>query len=905
MLRLYDITNRAQPVFIAQNPPNGRVAPFPLGIGILKVVASPDGRSIIIGTENGKLLRYDAILRNEVSLKAANDPLTGPVLALAIGPDGTRLASSTVTSALGASRANFPTVSCVVEVRSMPDGQILEREPPVGNTVHALAFSPDGKRLAYSGGDSQAIYVKELAPGSPPPDEIKGQGASVWDVGFRVDGRAVRLARSRPALPGRAALYEYFDLRGRFFFNPAADEPAYRHAEPEEAGWSIRPVDQFQLDFTNARGQGWRRSLDPSNERRWWAYTVIPPAPGHPQPVAAVAADAGIVLWNLATGEKTRFFNGHAGPVYALASSADGKWLVSGSSDQTVRLWPLNGCDRLPVFGAKFEHRADGPWVVSEVTPGGFADGMALKKGHVIENFFVGDYGPPVELGPSDFLSRLDLESPTKFFSFHARMPGSPDLLRAGTTKRDSPALSLFPGTDRRWVLWTPRGQYDSSADGDRRFLGWLNNRGTVGGLLAATFDPIDKFERRFRQPRAPAPNAIDGLFDPLQAAAVVPADAPDPATSRLAVLAISPAIVAPTDRPVAVDQPTLRVNYRAVAEAGAAGISRLWVEVNGRKLPDIVNVAAGAAALRQAQGTQDLPIGNDRDVRANLVALDDRGVRRVQSLEISNLAPLRPEPRKSKLEVVAIGSDEFTDRRFPRIAFAENDARDLAKFFADRIVDPSSGTRFGTDRVNVHTFLGSQVTVANLVAALDDLKKADLAEGDVVLIVVESHYLELGSQRLLATSEPDDGGPLPPSLSGGELSARLGEFTRLGTRAIVLVDAVHEIKQPGWENDIQDWVRQLQSESNAIVYIASDHAPSSPAGEGHRVFAQEVLDVLRARSAGILRKPGRTMSLFDFQRTVGDNVLQKTGRTQHAQFYLPETISIQVPFLDPSPARR
>src|SRR6185312_16712283 len=101
-----------------------------------------------------------------------------------------------------------------------------------------------------------------------------GQGASLWDVGFRGDGRAVRFARTRTAAAGQAVDYEYFDLRGRFFFNPDANEPAYRHAIAAEAGWTIRPFDLYQFDFLNAQGQGWRRSLDPTNERRWWAYTV-------------------------------------------------------------------------------------------------------------------------------------------------------------------------------------------------------------------------------------------------------------------------------------------------------------------------------------------------------------------------------------------------------------------------------------------------------------------------------------------------------------------------------------------------------------------------------------------------------------------------------------------------------
>jgi hypothetical protein len=46
-------------------------------------------------------------------------------------------------------------------------------------------------------------------------------------------------------------------------------------------------------------------------------------------------------------------------------------------------------------------------------------------------------------------------------------------------------------------------------------------------------------------------------------------------------------------------------------------------------------------------------------------------------------------------------------------------------------------------------------------------------------------------------------------------------------------------------------------------------------------------------------------MSLFDFQRTVVDAVLQQTGRKQHAQLYMPDTLSFQVPFLDTSTPRR
>ncbi len=298
------------------------------------------------------------------------------------------------------------------------------------------------------------------------------------------------------------------------------------------------------------------------------------------------------------------------------------------------------------------------------------------------------------------------------------------------------------------------------------------------------------------------------------------------------------------------------------------------------------------------------MPVGNDREVRARLVSVDERGVTRSQPLDIRNDTPPPPATRKARLEIVAIGSGKFADKRLPPIPYAEEDARDLASYLRERLVNPTTGLRFGPDQVHEHSFLGGRVTQGDLLATLDNLEKANppdqLTEGDVIVVAVESHFISFHSQRLLATAEPDNGGPEPPSISATLLADRLGEVTARGCRAIVLVNAVHEIKAPAWENDIQEWVRQLQTQSDAVVFIASDHGPSLATGDGHRVFAESILDVAKAKSAARLRKPGGPLSLFDFQRTVTDSVLEKTGRKQHAQCYLPETVSIQVPLIVP-----
>ena len=74
----------------------------------------------------------------------------------------------------------------------------------------------------------------------------------------------------------------------------------------------------------------------------------------------AVGCESGVWFYRLEDGRPTRLCSGHSGPVYCLAPSKDGRWLATGSSDQTVRLWTLAGCDSPPTLGAEFGRLPEG-----------------------------------------------------------------------------------------------------------------------------------------------------------------------------------------------------------------------------------------------------------------------------------------------------------------------------------------------------------------------------------------------------------------------------------------------------------------------------------------------------------------------------------------------------------------
>jgi hypothetical protein len=56
--------------------------------------------------------------------------------------------------------------------------------------------------------------------------------------------------------------------------------------------------------------------------------------------LASGSADNTVRLWDVATGHPRRTFEGHTGGVRSLAFSRDGKWLASGSRDE-VKLWDV------------------------------------------------------------------------------------------------------------------------------------------------------------------------------------------------------------------------------------------------------------------------------------------------------------------------------------------------------------------------------------------------------------------------------------------------------------------------------------------------------------------------------------------------------------------------------------
>ena len=101
------------------------------------------------------------------------------------------------------------------------------------------------------------------------------------------------------------------------------------------------------------------------------------------------------------------------------------------------------------------------------------------------------------------------------------------------TTKRDGPALTIFPALDGEWIVWTPQGYYETSAVGDRKYLGWHRNRDPAG--QPTDYFGFDHFEKDLR--RGDALRGFLATADRLafEVAAAAAAPVPGPAAPPVA----------------------------------------------------------------------------------------------------------------------------------------------------------------------------------------------------------------------------------------------------------------------------------------------------------------------------------------------------------------------------------
>ena len=503
---------------------------FRFGAAVAGVVAHPDGDWLaarplrqtptgttveVRGLPGGQTVRAIEYRKNE-----RNEQRLLPVT-LAVDATGRRLAVGTAW------------VIEDTEARTARSGDVriydLRSNPPVltayatfdgddgrpAATPDALAFHPDGERLAIAGGFDHETSLWKIDDGTlarvGPPSV--GVGRPVWQVATADAGTKLGLRQQLdPASTDANARgrgdWAWFDL-ARLGWDAEETGPP-ETAVAELNGWRVEKDGTSEFAWVVVHESGFRYPLafDKAADDRPSCYTFLPAASAR-RVRLAVGHYWGMTVFEVGRGYAPRRVArgvGHQGVVTSIAPAKDGKLLVTGSTDQTACLWALAPWDGTPGLGATFDWQfdpitTDRSFVVTAVQDGSPAWECGLLRGDRIRKL---GYDVAWVENPDAWAAAVASAEPGRELAFLIDRPSGDGFVRTAAKTRllSRPQARFFPAANspnREWVLYRYADHYYAAGAGGDAHLGWL-----VGGRTARDtpeFFPATQFQPVFDRP--------------------------------------------------------------------------------------------------------------------------------------------------------------------------------------------------------------------------------------------------------------------------------------------------------------------------------------------------------------------------------------------------------------------
>ncbi len=792
-------------------------------------------------------------------------------------PKAVRLQSGTVVTSLCFSPDGLTLVAGTVRNGGKSEVQLwnVARAKRTGtrtafDTVFACAVSPDGKRLAYSGGRNNAVLVDSLKGGRP-ATTLRGTGRQVWKVAFAAEKPFYRVALG--TTPEATRFSDYGPLQDSFDTTGPSMGPLVKPRRADwlsndwqSGGWSVKPTRDGTLQlFRDGAARGivdLRPRRANFNEGKPRSYCWLPDARGNPFAIV-VGTDVQNQIYVCRLVEQgicpiLRQFRAHNDWVTSLGVSRDLKYLVSGSTDGTAKIWSLadvaHGRAPAGAWGAEFAVR-DNRLVAVKVHPAGPMFRRGLRDGDVVDKIqWMDGEKLRTENGPAQMheaLKSVPWRTQMKFNS--SRSGKARDPFHAVPAWQ--PLATLFVNADREWAFWTPAGYYDASLNGHRLF-GWQVNRG------------VDKTPEFFRADgmykNLERPDALRRLLGAgslqraLAAADALPKEELHQVLKTQIAASPTVEIIAPRTGDVVrknLTKVTARIKVPTACKLVSTKVSANGVVGSGYKVVGREQTADGEMLTCQ----WDLPLPQDLKTRIQVTVETDRATRRTDDVVVRHLGP--PLKSKPKLYVLAVGIDKYGDPEIQSLTYCVADADAVVKQL-------QQGPNGLYNLAQVEMLANEKVTPASwkqTVAKFKEKLTREAGPDDLLVFFMAGHgvldawqnYHFVGHDMKMADfKRPDFAGK--DCLSWADLS----ELADLPCRKLALLDTCHS----GAARNLKTPVRRL---NDAVIFTITASTGQQRSVEdkrwGHGAFTMSLLEAL----AGKADMPGDGRGIVTLHETI------------------------------------
>ena len=258
---------------------------------IHSVTFSPDDKLILSASYDNIIKLWDAENGNEIRT------LTGGTSSIAFSPDGKYFI-------FDYSEGEYPNIISYVKLFETATGNEIRT---FSGASSSIAFTPDGRQIVV--GSYEEIKIWDVATGN----EIRNISINSYpaSIAFSPDGKKIVYTKQWDDIPVAIINFETGQEIRSFSINTSWAESAV-----------FSPDGKYVFV-----GSG----FDPNDERREFA-------------------EISLVLLDVETGKEVRSFTGHKVNVASVAFSPDGKQVISGSGDHTIKLWDVQTGNEIRTF---------------------------------------------------------------------------------------------------------------------------------------------------------------------------------------------------------------------------------------------------------------------------------------------------------------------------------------------------------------------------------------------------------------------------------------------------------------------------------------------------------------------------------------------------------------------------